>query len=81
MDVVTVVNFVLASVILILGVALFIKKKIAFALYIGVAFGLFAISWLLTLVNLAATLAIPLIIDRTLAYLIVIFALITLWKK
>jgi hypothetical protein len=68
-------------VILILGVALFRRKKSSLALYIGIAFGLFAVSWLLTLLNLAASLVIPLIVDRTLAYLIVIFALFTLWKK
>ncbi len=81
MDTVTVVNFVLAVVIFILGVALYGRKKNSLALYIGIAFGLFAISHLLTLLNLAAALAVPLIVVRTLAYLIVIFALLTLWNR
>jgi hypothetical protein len=81
LDAVTVVNFVLAAVILILGVALFSRKKSSLALYIGIAFGLFAVSHRVTLLDLAATLAIPLIVVRALAYLIVIFALFTLWKK
>ena len=81
MDVVTVVNFVLAVVIFILGVALFGRKKSSLALYIGIAFGLYAVSHLVTLLGLAASLEIPLIVVRTLGYLIVIFALFTLWKK
>ncbi|MGD0423787.1 MAG: hypothetical protein ABSA92_10065 [Candidatus Bathyarchaeia archaeon] len=81
MDAVTVVNFVLAAVIFILGVSLFGRKKSSLALYIGIAFGLFAISHLVTLLGLAESLAIPLIAVRMLAYLIVIFALFTLWKK
>jgi len=78
---VTVVNFVLAAVIFVLGVALFSRKKSSLALYIGIAFGLFAISHLVTLLDLAVSLAIPLIAVRMLAYLTVIFALFTLWKK
>jgi hypothetical protein len=81
LDAVTVVNFVLAAVIFILGVSLFGRKKSSLALYIGIAFGLFAISHLVTLLGLAESLAIPLIAVRMLAYLIVIFALFTLWKK
>ncbi len=77
----TVVNFVLAAVIFILGLALFARKRNPVALYVGIAFGLFAISHLVTLLNLAASLALLLVVIRTLAYLIVIFALLTLWKK
>lgn len=77
----TVVNFVLAVVIFILGLTLFGRKKNPIALYVGIAFGLFAVSHLVTLLDLAVSLAVPLIIVRTLAYLIVIFALLTLWKK
>lgn len=62
MDAVTVVNFVLAAVIFILGVSLFGRKKSSLALYIGIAFGLFAISHLVTLLGLAESLAIPLIV-------------------
>lgn len=81
MDAVTAVNFVLAAVILVLGLTLFALKKSSVALYIGIAFGLFAVSHLATLLEIAATLTIPLIAMRTLAYLIIIFALSTLWKK
>jgi hypothetical protein len=81
LDPVTVVNFVLAFVIFILGVALYGRRKNSLALYIGIAFGLFAVSHAVNLLGLAAGLEVPLIVVRTLAYLIVIFALFTLWRK
>ncbi len=80
-DPITAVNLVLTIIIFVLGVALYGKKKNVIALYIGIAFGLFAISHLATLLDLAATLTLPLIIVRAVAYIIVIFALLTLWKK
>jgi len=81
LDPITAVNFVLTIVIFALGVALYGRKKNVMALYIGIAFGLFAISHLATLLGLAASLVVPLIVVRTVAYIIVILALLTLWKK
>jgi glycerol-3-phosphate dehydrogenase len=80
-DSITVLNFILAVIIFILGVALYGRKKNVMALYIGIAFGLFAISHLATLLDLASGLTVPLIIVRAIAYIIVIVALLTLWKK
>lgn len=51
------------------------------ALYIGIAFGLFAVSHLATLLDLATSLTVPLIMIRAIAYIIVTVALLTLWKK
>ena len=93
--VVTIVNLTLTIVILILGIWAFFKRKSDIAqgsgkataipdvaLYIGVAFGLFAVSHALTLAGLAASLETFLIVIRTIGYLFVIFALCTiLWKK
>jgi hypothetical protein len=81
LDPITTVNLVLTVIIFLLGVALYVRKKNALALYIGIAFGLFAISHLATLLNLAASLTVPLIVDRAIAYIVVIGALLTLWKK
>jgi predicted membrane channel-forming protein YqfA (hemolysin III family) len=81
LDPITAVNLVLTVIIFLLGVALYVRKKNALALYIGIAFGLFAISHLATLLNLATSLTVPLIVDRAIAYIIVIGALLTLWKK
>lgn len=80
-DPITTVNLILSLTILVLGVAAYGKKRNRFALYIGAAFGLFGLSHLLTLLGLAQSLTVFLIIIRTLAYLIVIFALLTLWKR
>ena len=81
LDPITALNFVLALIIFVLGIALYGKKKNLTALYIGIAFGLFAISHLATLLDLASSLTVPLIIIRAIAYIIVIVALLTLWKK
>ena len=53
---VTVINLVLTTVILILGIWAFVKRKSDIALYVGIAFGLFAVSHALTLAGLAASL-------------------------
>jgi hypothetical protein len=80
-DPITTVNLILSLTILVLGVAAYGNKRNSFALYIGAAFGFFGLSHLLTLLGLAQSLTVFLIIIRTLAYLIVIFALLTLWKR
>ncbi len=81
MDPTTTMNLVLCVVIVALAVAAYSMKKIVVGLYIGIAFGLFGISHLVTLLGYAESLTTVLIAVRTLAYLIVIFALLTLWKR
>ncbi|MBM3118562.1 MAG: hypothetical protein FJ006_03265 [Chloroflexi bacterium] len=76
-----VVNLILCLIILALGIWAYIKKKYDVPLYIGIAFGLFAISHLLHLLGLAASLAAFLIVVRIVAYLLVIYALTRLVKK
>lgn len=78
---ITIVNLVLCIVILALGIWAYSKKKGEVPLYIGIAFGLFAISHLLTLLGLAAGLDILLIIVRLIAYLLVIFTLYRILVK
>ena len=76
LDPIVSVNLVLCLVIVILGVICYRKnRESVLPLYIGAAFGLFGISHSATLAGLAASLTVPLIIIRTLAYLLVIFAL------
>ena len=75
MDLITSMNFVLCVVITALGVVVYSKKKDATSLYLGIAFALFGLSHLTTLAGLAADLAAFLIVIRTIAYLLVIFAL------
>ena len=72
---ITLVNLILAVIILLLGIWAYAKTSAAIALYAGIAFGLFGVSHLLTLLGLAGGLTVPLIAVRTIAYLLVIFAL------
>jgi hypothetical protein len=82
MDPVALVNLILCIVIVALGVMEYSRTKSRVALYVGVAFGLFGLSHLLTLLRLPDELMPALIILRFLAYLTVIYALyINIVKK
>ena len=71
---ITIVNLILAVIILALGIWAYSKKKTDAALLVGIAFGLFAVSHLLTLLELADTLNTLLVVIRILGYLTAIFA-------
>lgn len=79
-DPITIINFVLSFAILILGLAVYARRKDQLALYIGIAFGLFVFSHLTNLLDIAASITDLLIIIRAIAYLIVIFALLKRWN-
>ena len=74
-DPITFINLVLCIIIVILACLCFKKSRHNLPLYIGAAFGLFGISHAATLAGLKVPLMIPLIIIRTLAYVLVIIAL------
>ena len=78
---ITAVNLVLCVVILGLGIWAYTKGKGEVPLYIGIAFGLFAVSHLLQLVGLGASLDILLIIIRLVAYVLVIYVLYRIVTK
>jgi uncharacterized membrane protein (UPF0136 family) len=80
-DPVTTTNLVLCILILALGIWAYVKKKNDVPLYIGIAFGLFAVSHLVTLLRLAAGLTVFLIIIRLTAYLLVAAALCRILAK
>lgn len=67
------VNLILCVVILVFGIIGWRRSNRVFPLYIGIAFGLFGLSHLATILGLKAALEVPLIVGRTLAYLIVVF--------
>jgi len=69
------VNLILCIIIVLLGCLCYRKSHELLPVFIGVAFGLFGISHAATLLGLKVPLTIPLIIIRTLAYLLVIYAL------
>jgi hypothetical protein len=82
MDPVVIVNLILCIFIVVLAILEYSKTKSSIALFIGIAFGLFGISHLLTLLGLADSLTTPLIIIRILAYLSVIYGLyVNITKK
>jgi hypothetical protein len=74
MNIITVINLILCVVIFIFGLMGWRRSKKTLPLYIAIAFGLFGLSHLATVLNLAAGLEVPLIIIRLAAYLIVVFA-------
>jgi len=70
------VNLVLCVTIVLLGILCYRKSCEFLSLYIAAAFGLFGISHAATLLGFKVPLTIPLIIIRTLAYLLVVYALV-----
>jgi hypothetical protein len=72
-DPIYIINLVLCAIILVFGLIGWRRSGRAFPLYIGIAFGLFGLSHLATILGLKATLEVPLIVARILAYLIVVF--------
>jgi uncharacterized membrane protein (UPF0136 family) len=74
-DTITFVNLVLCIIILIFGIIGYQRSKNQVVLYVGVAFGLFGLSHLATLLGLKTSLNVALIVIRTLAYLLVTYAL------
>jgi hypothetical protein len=81
-DPITPVNLALCIIILALGILAYVnKKRYDVPLYIGIAFGLFAVSHLITLLGLAAGMTVFLMLIRLLAYLLVIFALYRILAK
>lgn len=75
MNSIVIVNLILCIIILGLGIWGSNKKKDSVPLYIGIAFGFFGVSHILTLLGLASTLTVLLIVIRLIAYLLVVFAL------
>jgi hypothetical protein len=91
---VTIINLILTTVILILGIWAFFKRRSDIAqgsskaiaipevsLYIGIAFGLFAVSHALTVAGLAASLQTFIIIIRVIGYLLVMVAPVRVLMK
>ncbi len=75
LDPVYIVNLVLCIVIFILGYWGYTKRRDILPLLIGLAFGLFAISHIVTIAGLSSDLNSVMVVIRTIAYLLVVFAL------
>jgi len=76
-DTITFINLILCIVILIFGIISYQRTKSRVALYVGTAFGMFGLTHLGTLLGLNANAAVNvvIIVIRTLAYLLVTYAM------
>lgn len=74
-DTMTFINLILCVVILIFGILGYRRSNNVRVLYVGIAFGLFGLTHLATLLNLKDSLNTILIIIRTAAYILVAYAL------
>jgi hypothetical protein len=74
-DPIYITNLILCVIILILGLLGWRKSGKKLPLYIGIAFGLFGVSHLATIMGLKDGLSTLLLVIRTAAYLLVVFAL------
>ncbi len=72
---ITTLDFVFGIIILILGLWVYKIKQYALALYLALAFGIFAVSYLEVLSGVSAS-NISVIFIRVLAYLVIVYALI-----
>lgn len=73
-DITTTINFAFSVIIVILGLWVYRARNNSFALYISIAFALFAIAHLEILLGIAST-NISIVIIRSIGYLVVIYAL------
>lgn len=79
-DPITVVNLVLCIFIVVWGIEGYLKHKSKTSLFIGIAFGLFGLSHLATILGWKDILQVLLILIRTVAYLLVVYTLYTFAK-
>ena len=77
LDPTTLTNLVFCAIILILGIIGYKRSEEMWPLFIGIAFGLFGVTHLLTLLDLKEALATLLLAIRIIAYLMV--ALTVFW--
>jgi hypothetical protein len=75
LDQIYILNFILCMVILSFGLFIYFMKQRLFPLFVGIAFGLFGISHIFTILGYREDLKISLLIIRYCAYLLVILSL------
>lgn len=80
-DPIPIINFLLCVLILIMGIVENTRSKTHLPLYVGLAFGLFGLSHLMTILNLAVALSLMIIVMRLVAYILIIYSLYLLIVK
>jgi Na+/proline symporter len=79
-DPIVAINLILCIVILVLGYLGYRKSKNKILLYVGIAFALFGVSHAVTLLGIQG-MTDALLVIRTVGYLTVVYALLSLGKK
>ena len=79
--VLNVINTVLCIIIVILGCLTYRKNQKMPALFIGISFGIFGVSHILTMIGFGESLMNFLVAIRAIAYLLVVFALFIMVKE
>jgi hypothetical protein len=74
-DTLVFINLILCIIILAFGIISWQRTKNRVVLYVGTAFGLFGLTHLANLLGLSTSLNVVIIVIRTLAYLLVAYAL------
>jgi hypothetical protein len=74
-DITATMNFIFGVIILLLGLWVYKIKQYALALYLALAFGIFAVSHLEVLIGIPSS-DVSVIFLRALAYLVIVYALI-----
>lgn len=80
-DPVMFLNFILTLAIFIIALIEYLRRKIEFALYLCIAFGLLCVTHLLSILGLDTLLSPVIIVIRPVAYLLIIFALYRVWVE
>ena len=80
-NILTVMNFLASFLILAVGSAVYIKTKDKTPFHLGVAFGLFAVSHLISLMDLEANFVITTMLLRAFGYVIVLLVIGKMWSK
>lgn len=81
MDIVALLNLIFTIIVFALGIWGYTRKRNDVLLYIGIAYGIFALSHLLTVLGFAVSLTVLLIIIRIIAYLLLILGVYKLAVK
>jgi uncharacterized membrane protein (UPF0136 family) len=74
-DIMSAVNMVFGLVIFASGLYCYMRMKSVLSLYLGAAFGLFAITHFLTFIGMGTELQVPLAVARTIGYMTIIMGL------
>ncbi len=74
-DVMTALNLVFGMVIFATGIYCYVRMKSILALYVGAAFGLFALTHLMSLLGMGSDLSTPIAVMRSIGYMAIILGL------